>query len=771
MKKALSLILLIILLFCFAACDKETVPPDTQSPTTVPTTEPAPVPAEVYEEAAQEVRELDRVCLDVDFHKEVLVADLTFLEDYDYVLKYKNAGGDEFAAELTGTVDFDKKYTVEVKEYYADGAVYGFLDDFGYNAELEEDAFFSRYVPSVMLDASLYQTVEFLDEKTITFSGASDLEAWLDQDGFDFIDASGTAFLDDAGDLTGYTYDASYSYGGVVYRLSYTSEVSDDVDVIKAADKHAANTPVYDADIPLMIERSFGFLLQSDSFTMSTTETISSDAYAVTWAEETTLDIFYVDDLHMSNVSRVELINYATNELQTYDLEEKYVDGVFTVSENGGEPYQEQVFTSSIVEYARTLRDLNYPILTDIEEFYISEVNGGTVIDYTYTDSMADILKWNACESLTGDFNSLDKLSSNYELLLAEGYLAIDAYTGLPTALSVSYSGVHTIDGTDYVLSRQISNSYNAASTRAYTNITGEKPPVVEEFEEPTPVFYKVTGENGEQMWLLGTIHVGDPRTTMLPQEIYDAFDDADALAVEFDVNDFETQLAQDPALAEQLLQYYLYTDGTTIEDHLQNEDVFYAAMQTMKMTGQFNNIALVSKPCIWSQTIDDFYMRQGYTLYTDYGVDMQLLELAERQGKTILNVESGLEQLQMLTGYSDEIQEMILLGSLSVDPLTYNEQLLEMFEAWCRGDEAALIQLIAVDTSEMTAEELELYREYTKAMETDRNEKMLEVAKGYLSSGDTVFYAVGLAHLLAEDGLVNTLRQAGYTVELVSYQ
>lgn len=47
----------------------------------------------------------------------------------------------------------------------------------------------------------------------------------------------------------------------------------------------------------------------------------------------------------------------------------------------------------------------------------------------------------------------------------------------------------------------------------------------------------------------------------------------------------------------------------------------------------------------------------------------------------------------------------------------------------------------------------------------------MLDVAIEYLESDDVVFYAVGLAHLLAEDGLVNTLREAGYTVELVSYQ
>ena len=51
-----------------------------------------------------------------------------------------------------------------------------------------------------------------------------------------------------------------------------------------------------------------------------------------------------------------------------------------------------------------------------------------------------------------------------------------------------------------------------------------------------------------------------------------------------------------------------------------------------------------------------------------------------------------------------------------------------------------------------------------------EQNEQMLQVAEGYLESGETVFFAVGLAHLLAEDGLVNALREAGYSVEVVSY-
>ena len=210
--------------------------------------------------------------------------------------------------------------------------------------------------------------------------------------------------------------------------------------------------------------------------------------------------------------------------------------------------------------------------------------------------------------------------------------------------------------------------------------------------------------------------------------------------------------------------------DGTTIADHLEDEELFMAAMQTMKMTGQLTDTALLMKPSMWSQMIKNFYVRIGYQYSSDYGVDMQLMELANEQGKTILNVESGEEQMQLLTDYSDAVQQMLLISALSIDPLTYNEGIDEMFESWCAGDEEVLRQLIVEDTSQLTQEELAVYEEYKQAMNTDRDAHMLEVAKGYLESGETVFYAVGLAHLLSEEGLVNTLRQAGYTVEKVTY-
>ena len=66
---------------------------------------------------------------------------------------------------------------------------------------------------------------------------------------------------------------------------------------------------------------------------------------------------------------------------------------------------------------------------------------------------------------------------------------------------------------------------------------------------------------------------------------------------------------------------------------------------------------------------------------------------------------------------------------------------------------------------AEMTADERAVYEEYYGTLTAQRNVAMAETAASYLESGKTVFFAVGVAHLVGADGLVEALRQAGYTV------
>ncbi len=46
----------------------------------------------------------------------------------------------------------------------------------------------------------------------------------------------------------------------------------------------------------------------------------------------------------------------------------------------------------------------------------------------------------------------------------------------------------------------------------------------------------------------------------------------------------------------------------------------------------------------------------------------------------------------------------------------------------------------------------------------------MRDKAVEWLKAGDKVFFAVGAAHLIGEDGLVELLRAEGYTVEQLEY-
>ena len=328
-------------------------------------------------------------------------------------------------------------------------------------------------------------------------------------------------------------------------------------------------------------------------------------------------------------------------------------------------------------------------------------------------------------------------------------------------------------------LAMQSDQSIEAPGLGAHYEITEEIPEEAEPEATPTPLFYHVTGDDGQEMWLLGTIHVGDERTAYLPEEIYNAFAASDALALEIDSKAFEEQLEKDDALQDKVSSAYYYSNGKTIESMMEEAD-YKKAVQYMKATGNYNMNAPYAKPYLWSNSIDLFHLRQWYALHSNQGVEERLHKWAEDLGKEIREVESSLFQIQMSTGFSDELQLLMLEESMEYTAQEYNEETIDLYEKWCQGDEFVLREAINEDpdTTEMTDAEfaeyesqLPLMEEYDKAMSYDRNEDMLKVAVKYLESDETVFYAVGLAHLLYdENGLVDTLREAGYTVEQVKY-
>ena len=762
MKKKL-LVWLALLALLLAGCTEQP-PVVTTEPTTVPATT-LPLATDIYAEAVNAIGE--NVTAKVSVEEEMAVGNSTFPCVTDLTITYLGLGNDDLSARVKKTVTYGD-YDVEVSETYLSGVTYATILDINFSQEMAQEDFLARYTPVVLLDAALYETVT-MDGDTITFADATALESWLDGE---LITATGTATLTD-GALTGFTYDATYQVGASEQTISVTQTLSPATNTTQPSVKAEEYAPVESIDAVMLMESTYGYLGYASDVSFHSAERVFSYAAAYTYLIQTDVDTWCSGEEPMIQIeTEISDMNYYNNQSSSTKLTEIFRDGKYTQTQDDGRPAgNTAVNVENMTTYYRNALIKHIMSSAYIKEATLTAVSGAYLAEFTLNDDFGADACAEVCSAIFGDENVLNKAASKYENIELTCYVAVDQYTGLPTAFGYYYEGSHTLEGQDLSLSRQVDCYIDVASLDAYEAIT-EEPSPDKENEGATPLLYHVTGEDGQEMWLFGTIHVGDDRTGSLPKELYDAFTASDALAIECDVDAFDKQMEEDEKLSEEVSALYFYDDGSLAKDHITDEELYEDALKMLKASGNNHGNVPYMKAYMLGSSLDSFYLRLGYRLTSDKGLESRLMLLAKEQDKPIREVESTLFQIKMSTSYSDPLQELLLKENLYVDAQEYWESVEELYELWCAGDEAALIEAIKDDTSEMTEEELVLYEEYNKAMSTDRNDGMLEVAKQYLESGDVVFYAVGLAHLLdTNNGLVFTLREAGYTVTLVEYQ
>ncbi len=785
----LCALLVLALVGCTGGPAETTLPP-----TTVPTEPPA---ASVYDGARQALDNARNITLDVTMTVYTSVNGDQFSERSVEALTYQGLGTEAFAVDSDGTVYYSihaenateenqENYNIPYRETYIDGTVYARAQEsYKFSSELEAEIAARRYVPVVLLDSALYGDIvseEVAEGTRIRFGQPTAAEAWAMPEEAELTDAHGTVHLNADGSITQMDYVLSYTYGPAEIRLEVQSRPRTEALTVAAPENADSYQPIAEIDALLMTYRGINMLSQADSLTLNAMESLFTQAAGYQQNQSLTLNLYGRNNGTQAKVETdIFSMDYSTMESDEYREEETYMGGRYTVVVDGGLPTtQSGISWVGMREYCYDLMMAHVLYPDYWQDVTVTDMGTVYLLEYTLNESYGNKLQNDICEVLWGDPAFLLNLASKYETKEVKGYLSVDKYTGITVAGGYEYEGVHVIEGTEYPLTMQVDHSMTAPSKGAFQAIT-DKSPVVEEPEEPaTPLFYHVTGENGQEMWLLGTIHVGDERTVALPREIEDAFKASDALALECNTKAFDEQVEADEDLQEEVSKAYYYSGGISLKGLMEEED-YENAMKVAKATGNYNMNVVYAKPYLLSSGIEQFYLNQGQMLHGELGVEKRLMGWAEVYDKPIREIESSLFQIKMLTGYSKDLQLLMLDETLHTHGRDYWESTQELYELWCDGDEAALREELstAVDTSELTAEELAEYEaqkhlidEYNKAMSYDRNEGMLEVAREYLESGDTVFYAVGLAHLLNDvNGLVDTLREAGYTVELVTYK
>ena len=279
-----------------------------------------------------------------------------------------------------------------------------------------------------------------------------------------------------------------------------------------------------------------------------------------------------------------------------------------------------------------------------------------------------------------------------------------------------------------------------------------------------TPLFYKVTDDDGDVLWLLGSIHIGDESFYPLPDYILSAFDGADTLAVEVDVIKYEKDMDIDDVFEPYRLPY-----GYTAKDYM-DEETYEAACDIIGDEIieylDFNSYS----PALWVQFVEEFaYMEMELDMMM--GVDRHLTNRAYDQKKKVVDIEDPDEHMDIYLTFSDELIDFMLKDAI----ITYERQdeykklIEDMMESWKKGDKEGIVGPNVPDTLyAMTEEEKILYEEYNKKIMTDRDKIMIDYIKDALDTEEEVFVCVGAAHVLSNGGIVDTLKADGYKVEQV---
>ncbi|MYN25873.1 TraB/GumN family protein [Duganella levis] len=264
---------------------------------------------------------------------------------------------------------------------------------------------------------------------------------------------------------------------------------------------------------------------------------------------------------------------------------------------------------------------------------------------------------------------------------------------------------------------------------------------------------FRVT-HDGKTSYLYGTIHVGRDGFYPLDAVASRALLDSTALVIELDIReDKQFQVA--------LARHGRYPEGDSIQNHL-TPATLDKTVQALARAGIALSTVQQYKPWLIANLLVGAEMeKNGYQ--RSQAVEFALLAAAQKQDKTVRELESADYQLSLFDTLDAQQQEQYLLENLADladgDSLKKSQALIEAWNAADRsGIQAAWHNATSGDSISAGF--------MNRVLLGKRNPEMAANIERIMQQDQVAFVGVGLLHLVGDDGLPQLLKRRGYQVE-----
>ncbi|MBP1858414.1 TraB/GumN family protein [Rhizobium herbae] len=275
--------------------------------------------------------------------------------------------------------------------------------------------------------------------------------------------------------------------------------------------------------------------------------------------------------------------------------------------------------------------------------------------------------------------------------------------------------------------------------------------------------FWKIEKAGIAPSYLLGTMHVTDPRVLAMPKGADAAYQTAKTVIVESDeiVDDRKAAAAimMQPGLT-------MFADGKSIKDFLKPEETEKLAAG-LKARGIPLTLVARMKPWMIASFVALPACEMSRKAAGASFLDKKLAEDALKQGKTLKGLETLVEQLKAMDALPVEFHLQALIETLDLGD-TVADVMETTTDLYLTGDTGLIMPMMKAVSEEKSADSDAGYADFEQRIITDRNRTMAARARPILDGG-AVFMAVGALHLPGKDGVIELLRRQGFTISNMS--